>query len=159
MPLRRSSMTMKCSCAPLTRGSTRLASSPIRTTASRKWQCACTSMVLMRLPLTITGRRCPSPCWAHAASRGPQLQKTMPVAAPAPLRKSLRVFMSGSQLTVRPNVPNNGTSSVVSQFHSSAPTNSRPAIPAPPCPQRCRTFPCWKGLVGAARLAAETSLT
>src|SRR5262249_21928309 len=46
-----------------------------------------------------------------------------------------------------------GTSSVVSQFHSSAPTNSRP------CPQRCRTFPRWKGLCGAARLAPEMSLT
>src|SRR5215475_6733673 len=83
----------------------------------------------------------------------------MPVAAPAPLRKSLRVFMSGSRLTISTERPQQGTSSVVLQFHSPAPTNSRPAIPAPPCPQRCRTFPCWKGLFGAARLAAEMSLT
>src|SRR5262249_20903205 len=59
----------------------------------RKWQCACTSMVLIRLPLTVTGRRCLPTSWAHAVS-GTQLQKTMPVAAPAPLRKSLRVFIS-----------------------------------------------------------------
>jgi len=50
-------------------------------------------MVLIRLPLTVTGRRCLPTSWAHAVS-GTQLQKTMPVAAPAPLRKSLRVFIS-----------------------------------------------------------------
>src|SRR6516165_2654598 len=42
---------------------------------------------------------------SHAASRSPQLQKTMPVAAPAPLRKSLRVFMSGSRLTISTERP------------------------------------------------------
>src|SRR6516164_3637378 len=40
-----------------------------------------------------------------AALRSPQLQKTMPVAAPAPLRKSLRVFMSGSRLTISTERP------------------------------------------------------
>src|SRR5262249_48174809 len=47
----------------------------------------------IRLPLTITGRRCPPTSWAYTVS-DIQLQKTMPVAAPAPLRKSLRVFIS-----------------------------------------------------------------
>src|SRR5262249_56451668 len=34
-----------------------------------------------------------------------------------------------------------------------------PAGPGLPWRQRWRTFPCWKGLFGAARLAAEMSLT
>src|SRR5262249_41974629 len=94
MPLRRSSMTMKLSCAPLVCRNTWPASSPIRATASRKWQCACTSMVLIRLPLIITGRRWPTACCARAASRMKQLQKTMPAVAPARVRKSLRVLIS-----------------------------------------------------------------
>src|SRR5262245_17028646 len=58
-----------------------------------------------------------------------------------------------------------GTSSVVSQFHSSAPTNSRPAKGWHQArfgwsePGRgARTFPCWKGLFGDARLEREMSL-
>src|ERR1700754_1640108 len=52
-------------------------------------------MVLTRLPLTITGRRCAFG-WAWAASSSPQLQKAMPLAA-APLRKVLRVVMVASR--------------------------------------------------------------
>src|SRR4051812_48591415 len=49
-------------------------------------------MVLMRLPLTITGRCRGVGPWACAASSRPQLQKAMPPAA-APLRKFRRVVM------------------------------------------------------------------
>jgi hypothetical protein len=63
-------MTMKCSCAPLVCGKTDFASSPIRLTASWKRQCEWTSMVLTRLPLTMTGRarewKAPTPDLANA---------------------------------------------------------------------------------------------
>src|SRR5262249_33917455 len=48
-------------------------------------------MVLTRLSLTMTGSRRPGSC-ARTASNIPQLQNEMP-AAPAPLRKFLRVFI------------------------------------------------------------------
>src|SRR5215471_8376812 len=89
--LRRSATTMYWFSAPLTGTNTLGASSPIRLTASWKRQCECTSMVLTRLSLTMTGRRRPGSC-ARAASSIPQLQKAMP-AAPAPLRKPLRVVI------------------------------------------------------------------
>ena len=54
-------------------------------------------MVLTRLPLTITGKRCPPGCCAWTAS-SPQLQNVMPVAAAVPLRKSLRVAIPISSL-------------------------------------------------------------
>src|SRR5215213_6152379 len=88
--LRRWSTTMKCSFTPFTGGGTRAASSPIRSIASWKKQCACESIVLMRLPFTITGSRAAGFC-ACAAVGKPQPQNTRPASAPAPLRKSLRV--------------------------------------------------------------------
>ena len=65
---------------------------PSNATASVNTQWACTSMVLMRLPRTMTGSRLATRCCARAASSKPQLQKTMP--ALAPLRKPLRVSMT-----------------------------------------------------------------
>src|ERR1700744_2684420 len=53
-------------------------------------------MVLIRLPLTLTGSvlRVDCPC-ARAACCSPQLQNTMPAAAPTPVfRKSRRVVMT-----------------------------------------------------------------
>ena len=91
MPLSRFSMAlaMKCSCAPLVLGITLDASSPISASDSWNRQCEWTSMVLIRLPLTFTGRRRPPAC-ACTASNIPQLQNTIPAA---PLRKFLRVVM------------------------------------------------------------------
>src|SRR5215204_883917 len=85
---------MKASAAPLTGGScTEAPSAPSSAPASRKWQCACTSMVLTFLPLTATGRVRDVPC-ACALSSRPQLQKTIPVAAAVPpLRKFRRVVI------------------------------------------------------------------
>ena len=90
----RLSISMKASAAPLTGGScTAAASAPSNAPASRKWQWACTSMVLTFLPLTATGRVRDEPC-ACALSSRPQLQKTIPVAAAVPpLRKFRRVVM------------------------------------------------------------------
>src|SRR5262249_17508428 len=86
--------------APFTRGITRPASSPIRASASWKWQCACTSIVLIRLPLPVTGRRWPSAPWPRATSRIAQLQNTMP-DAPAALIKPRRVVMAVPSLDIR----------------------------------------------------------
>src|SRR6476469_4170722 len=91
MPLRRVSIAMKCSCAPLVGGITLRACSPISAIDSWNRQCACTSMVLTRLPLTLTGSRRPPFC-AFAKSSIPQLQNTIPAAA-ARLRKPRRVVM------------------------------------------------------------------
>ena len=90
----RLSISMKASAAPLTGGNcTAAASAPSNAPASRKWQWACTSMVLTFLPLTATGRVRDVPC-ACALSSRPQLQKTIPVAAAVPpLRKFRRVVM------------------------------------------------------------------
>src|SRR5205807_3339594 len=65
------------------------ASVPSSVPASWKWQCAWTSIVFTRLPLTMTGRLRAPGCWACAASSSAQLQKTTPV-----LRNSRRVDMS-----------------------------------------------------------------
>jgi hypothetical protein len=73
MALRRWSTSMKASLAPLTPGLTGLASFPIKSTASWNKQWACTSTVLMRLPLTITGKVRPAGCSALAAPNEPQL--------------------------------------------------------------------------------------
>src|SRR5207253_11410095 len=67
--------------------------------ASWNRQCECTSTVLLRLPLTITGRSRGWPC-ARAASSRPQLQKATP-EAPTPLRKFLRVVMYFSRSVSR----------------------------------------------------------
>ena len=71
----------------------RAPSSPSTAPASRKWQCECTSMVLMRLPPTVTGSFCRG-AWAWAPCTMPQPQNTMPAAAV--LRKSRRVVMHSS---------------------------------------------------------------
>src|SRR6266478_4035249 len=97
MAASRLSISMKASAALLTGGSwAAAASAPSNAPASRKWQWACTSMVLTRLPPTETGSFWRTGCWACALCSRPQLQKTMPVvtaAAPA-LRKSRRVVMT-----------------------------------------------------------------
>jgi hypothetical protein len=97
MAASRLSISMKASAAPLTGGSwAAAASAPSNAPASRKWQWACTSMVLTRLPPTVTGSFWRTGCWACALCSRPQLQKTMPVvtAAVPALRKSRRVVMT-----------------------------------------------------------------
>src|SRR6267142_1498736 len=97
MAASRLSISMKASAALLTGGSwAAAASAPSNAPASRKWQWACTSMVLTRLPPTVTGSFWRTGCCACALCSRPQLQKTMPVvtvAVPA-LRKSRRVVMT-----------------------------------------------------------------
>src|ERR1700738_3672164 len=72
--------------------------SPSSLLASRNRQWAWTSMVLTRLPLTVTGSFCrDAPCACADCSR-PQLQNTIPVATAAlpPFRKLRRVVMTFS---------------------------------------------------------------
>src|SRR5712692_7369352 len=90
MAASRLSISMNASAAPLTGGSWTAASAPSSAPASRKWQWACTSMVLTRLPPTMTGSFWRTGCSACALCKTPQLQKTMPVvtAAVPALRKS-----------------------------------------------------------------------
>src|SRR5216683_2196010 len=93
----RLSISMKASWASRTGGSwSDAASAPKSAPASRKWQCAWTSMVLTFLPLTAMGR-VRMPACACARSTRPQLQKTIPVAAAVPpLRKFRRVVIAAS---------------------------------------------------------------
>src|SRR4029079_14229809 len=68
--------------------------SPIMSITSGITQCACTSMVLTRRPLTTTSRRFTGACaWASGAGRRPHPQNTAPANAPPPPMKSLRVVM------------------------------------------------------------------
>src|SRR5215208_2962394 len=124
---------MKASAAPLTGGSyTAAASAPSNAPASRKWQWACTSMVLTFLPLTATGRVRDEPC-ACARSSRPQLQKTIPVAAAVPpLRKFRRVVMR------RPSedcfVPPLAQQGEVSASYADGGVMRRRKLPTPPSP-------------------------
>src|SRR4051812_36946808 len=93
--LRRSSSVMK-TCFPASGiGDLKAAtSSPISFSASWNRQWACTSTVLTRLPLTMTGRRGPPDCCARAASSSAQLQNAMPAAAATVFRKCRRLVIS-----------------------------------------------------------------
>jgi len=59
------SSVMNACGAPLTGDLKATLSSAISFSTSGKRQCACTSMVLTRLPFTLTGNRCPPPCCAR----------------------------------------------------------------------------------------------
>src|SRR6516164_6099572 len=69
-------------------GVSRCVSSPRSAVASSKKQCACTSIVLTRLPLTVTGRAAAG-C-AQGAVGQQQPAKTIPAAAPAAPRSIWR---------------------------------------------------------------------
>src|SRR5439155_11545954 len=103
----RASTSMPCSSIACNRTATCVAVSrsgrscdppifrPISASASGTAQCACTSTVFARLPLTTTSRR--RPCArAGAAASTSQPTKAMPASAPAVVwRKSRRVVMAG----------------------------------------------------------------
>ena len=90
----RLSISMTVSSAPLT---TLGDIGPSSAVASGITQCACTSMVLTRLPPTMTGSFWRVGAWAWALCNRPQPQNTTPVATAAlpVLKKSRRVVMMG----------------------------------------------------------------